>query len=312
MKFLERALDGQNQFGKYLIVVLGGFFGGQIIGSIPLVIAIMVKVIHSSGGVIHPENMMDLASFGFSKNLTLFLMMLPFLVSLFFTIGLIKLLHKRTFAESVNGARKLRINRIGFGALVWTLLMAVYLIIDASIAPGNYLWQFDGRKFIILIFISLSLIPLQTTFEELMFRGYLAQGIGARTKNRWLAILIPTLLFGLIHITNPEVKEYGFWLSMPQYFFFGLLFGLISVLDDGIELAIGIHAANNIFLSLFTTHSASVLQTDALFEIQTIDPLKELIVLVVSGLIVLAYFAYKYKWNFGVLKQKIEIQPINN
>jgi hypothetical protein len=65
------------------------------------------------------------------------------------------------------------------------------------------------------------------------------------------------------------------------------------------------HAANNIFLSIFITHSASALQTDALFEVSTIDPGKELIILVASGLIALSYFAYRFKWNFGILNQKI-------
>ncbi|MDR2682286.1 MAG: CPBP family intramembrane metalloprotease [Dysgonamonadaceae bacterium] len=308
MKFLERALDGQNQFWKYLIVILGGFLGGQMIGSIPMVVAIIGKIVVNPGAInLDSVNATDLTVFGFSKNLTLFFMMFSTVVSLFLTIYLIKILHKRTFAESVNGRRKIRFGRVGHGAIVWTLLMLLYLIIDYCLTPGNYVLQLDWGKFIVLSLLSLCLIPLQTTSEELLFRGYLAQGVAAGTKNRWLAVLIPGLLFGLMHIANPEVKEFGFWLAMPQYVFFGLLFGLVAVLDDGIELAMGMHAANNVFLSIFTTHAASAFQTDALFEIQTIDPLKELIVLVVSGLLVLAYFAVRYQWNFKILNQKIQM-----
>jgi membrane protease YdiL (CAAX protease family) len=146
---------------------------------------------------------------------------------------------------------------------------------------------------------------LQTTAEEVLFRGYLAQGVAAWTKNRWLALIIPSVIFGLIHFANPEIKEYGFWLAMPQYIFFGLLWGLISILDDGIELAIGMHAANNVFLSIFVTHSSSALQTDALFEMQTVAPVRDLAMLVVVGTLSLVYFAYRYKWNFGILNQKI-------
>ncbi|MDR1582291.1 MAG: CPBP family intramembrane metalloprotease [Prevotellaceae bacterium] len=311
MKFLERALDAQNQFWKYLIVILGGFFGGQLIGSIPLVIAFVVKAIVNHGDMaVDSMNVTDLTAWGFSRNLVFALMMFSTVVALFTTILLIKVLHKRTFSESVNGRRRMRIGRMGLGALVWAFLMAVYLVVDYLVDPSNYVFQLDWGKFIVLTLLSLCLIPLQTTSEELLFRGYLAQGVAGWTKNRWLAILIPGLLFGLMHITNPEVKEFGFWLAMPQYVFFGLLFGLISVLDDGIELAIGMHAANNIFLSIFTTHAASVLQTDALFEIQTIDPLKELLVLVVSGLLMLGYFAVRYKWNFKILNQKVEIQSV--
>jgi len=306
MKFLERALDGQNQVWKYLIVCLVGFFGGQLLGSIPIAVVIAVKTIAAQGAVtLNPDNMMDMTGLGLSKNLVFFLLLFSTVVALFFTIWLIRLLHNRTFSETVNGRRKIRIGRIGSGALVWTILMAVYLLIDYSFNSGDYVLQLDWGKFIVLIILVFALIPLQTTSEELLFRGYLAQGIAASTNSRWMAILIPGLLFGMMHFTNPEVKEFGFWLAMSQYILFGLMYGLVSVLDDGIELAIGMHAANNIFLSIFVTHSASALQTDALFEVKTIDPVKDLIVLIVSLLIVLAYFAYRYKWNFSVLSQKV-------
>ena len=72
-----------------------------------------------------------------------------------------------------------------------------------------------------------------------------------------------------MHVMNPEIKEFGFLTMMPQYISFGLLFGIISVLDNGIELAIGAHAANNIFLSIFVTQKSSTLQTVAMFEQQT-------------------------------------------
>jgi len=306
MKFLERAFDGQNQFWKYLLVCLAGFLGGQILGSIPMVIVIMIKAYTGGGSMaMNPNNMMDLTALGISKNLIFFLAMFSFVVSLLVTIFLIKVLHQRTFSETVNGTRKIRIGRLVSGATAWTIVMVVYLIIDYSFNSGNYVLQLNWGNFIVLIILSLCIIPFQITSEELVFRGYLVQGVAAWTKNRYLAILFPGLLFGLMHIANPEVREFGFWLSMPQYVFFGLLFGLISVLDDGIELAMGMHAANNIFTLIFTTHAASALPTDALFEVQTINPAKELVALLITGLIVLAYFAFRYKWNFRIMNKVI-------
>ena len=52
----------------------------------------------------------------------------------------------------------------------------------------------------------------------------------------WLVIIIPGVLFGLMHIANPEVKEYGFWLTIPQYVMFGLFFGLIITICIGLPL----------------------------------------------------------------------------
>ena len=306
MKFLERAFDQQNQGWKYLIVFLAAFYGGLILGSIPLTSVIMYKVITSGEHYsLNLDNMTDFTGFGISKNLALFLSMFVFVVILIIAILLIKVFHKRSFAETVNGTQKVRIKRCFTGAAVWGILMAIYLLISYFTDPGNFHLQFNLSAFIPLFLISILLIPVQTTSEEFLFRGYITQGVAGLTKNRWLAILIPALLFGLVHSFNPEIKEFGFWITMPQYVFFGLLFGLISVLDDGIELAIGMHAANNVFLSLFATHSASALQTDAVFEQFKIDPVNDLISLIIMGIITFAFFAWKYKWNFKILNQKI-------
>ena len=307
MNFIERAFDRQNQWWKYLIIIIAGFFGGQLLGVIPLVVVMISKAIASGGAIaFNTENMADLTVFGISKNAGLLLLLLPFVVSLIITVWLIKVLHKRTFKETVNGTNKLRFGRIGVGFGVWVALIAVYSIGDYLINPDNFVLQFDVAKFIPLLLISFLIIPLQTTSEEILLRGYLTQGIAALTRSRLLAIILPGVIFGLLHSFNPEVKEFGFAIAMSQYITFGLLFGLVAVMDDGIELAIGMHAANNIFMSLFVTSKSSVLQTDAVFEQLNLNPMKDALSLIVVSIIAVVYFAYKYKWDFRILTKKIE------
>jgi len=303
MKFLERALDHQNQWWKYLLIIVVGFFGGSIIGSIPLFVVIASKAVASGGGVV---SMTDLSVYGISKNVALLLQMLPFVTSLIVTAYLIKALHKRSFKETINGTNKLRFSRMGVGFGIWVALMSVYYIGYYLINPDNFVLQFDVTKFIPLLLVSILFISLQSTYEEFLVRGYLTQGFAVLTRNRLLAILLSCLFFGLIHIFNPEVNELGFMLAMSQYVFFGLLFGLVAVLDDGIELSIGMHAANNIFLSLFITNKSFAFQTDAVFEQLSINPIKETLSLIVLGIIAVLYFTYKYKWNFRILTKKIE------
>jgi membrane protease YdiL (CAAX protease family) len=306
MRFLEHSFKQPNQFWMYLLIFVGAFLGGQIIGSIPFVCVILSKILASGAAIPDSNIIFNPAELGISKNVTFFLIMLAPLTTLICTILLIKVLHKSSFSETVNGTKKIRICRMLNGAAVWGILMAVYLVMDYLISPENYILQFDLAQFIPLFLISILLVPLQTTSEELLFRGYLAQGVAAWTKSRWLAFLIPGLVFGLIHAFNPEVKAFGFWLAMPQYIFFGLIFGLVAILDDGIELPIGMHAANNVFLSLFITHHASALQTDAVFEQVNINPGKEALMLLLIGIIAIAYFAWKYKWNFKILNTRIK------
>lgn len=307
MKFLERALDGKNQWWKYLLVIFGSFILSQIILMIPLIILTVVNVIRNDGKMPEPQSgATSLSQFGLSQNGELILMLSVFVVLLISAIFLIKKLHNRSFSEIVNGRKKIRWNRFWVGVFIWGTISLIYIMYDYISNPTNFKLQFNLMSFIPLFFISFILIPWQTTCEEFMFRGYLAQGIGAWTRSRWLAIIIPALLFGLLHFANPEVKEFGFWVTMPQYIGFGLLFGLISVLDDGIELAMGMHAINNILASLVTTHKASAFQTSAIFEIQEINPQKDLSEFIIISVIVFVLLAKKYKWNLKILNQKIE------
>ncbi len=312
MKHLERALDGQNQFWKYLVNFIVSLIGGGIVGSIPLIIVIAVKSIEY-GNVegLSSGNIADLTAYGISKNMSLFLMMLPMVVSFFTCFALLRPFHKRSFSEVVNGTGQIRWNRFFVGFGVWFVLYALYLLGSYIIDPQNFVFQFEISSFIPLFLISVLIIPFQTTFEELMFRGYLGQAIGAWTRNRWLVMIIPAILFGLMHSANPEVKEYGFWLTMPQYVIFGLIFGLTTVLDDGIEVSMGVHAANNIFAALFITNKASVFQTPAVFNQQKVDPMLETGILLLMGIFMVFILAKKYKWNFNVLNIKIEKEIIS-
>jgi MFS superfamily sulfate permease-like transporter len=69
------------------------------------------------------------------------------------------------------------------------------------------------------------------------------------------------------------------------YFAMGFFFSLITLRDQGIELALGVHAANNLFAGLFANYEVSALPSPSLFTVQTLDPAYGLISLVV-GMIV--------------------------
>jgi hypothetical protein len=107
--------------------------------------------------------------------------------------------------------------------------MLISLAVTYFTSPGDLVLQFKASSFIPLFFISLVLIPFQTSFEEITFRGYLMQGIATNTHSRIWALVITSLIFGLLHSFNPEVKEYGFLATMPQYIGFGVIFGLMAL-----------------------------------------------------------------------------------
>jgi membrane protease YdiL (CAAX protease family) len=308
MKYLENILGKDNAFWKYIVVAIVTFIAMQIIGGIFAGIVIVIHVLRQGGDFTQEmaANIKSLSDIGISENTVLLMMLVPFAAGLLTAWLLIKGMHRQTFAETVNGRDAIRWNRVIAGFGVWFALMAVFLAGSYIVNPDNFRVQFDAEKFVPLLIISLLFIPLQTTCEEYIFRGYIAQGIGAWTRNRWLVIIIPALLFGLMHYSNNEVKEHGFWVAMPPYIIFGLFFGLVAVLDDGIELPIGMHAANNLFACLFVTNGASSLRTPAVFYQEEIFHLSDTVGLIVAAALAMMWFYRKYQWNFDILNRRIE------
>lgn len=297
----------KNQWWKYLANIFISFTASNTIGIIPLVVVLLFYAVKNMETIpLTYENVMNLPLQGISLNIFLALMLFTFVIALIVLVFFFKPFHKRTYKQVINGTNKIRWNRFFIGLAVWFIISAIGLGVDLWLNPSNYVFQLDLSTFIPLILITIILIPIQTTYEEITFRGYLAQGVAAYTKNRWWTIIIPGVLFGLLHSFNPEIAEHGFLLMMPQYVFFGLFFGLVAVLDDGIETAMGIHAANNMFVCLFTTNSSSALQTPAVFNVININPVGSGIALVVFSLVALGILYKTNKWDFKVLNKKIE------
>ena len=125
-----------------------------------------------------------------------------------------------------------------------------------------------------------------------------------------------SVLFALLHAFNPEVKDFGFITMMPQYLLFGLVFGIVSIMDDGIEVAMGAHTANNIFLCIFVTNSSSALQTSALYEQKNVYPWTEFIGLLIASVIFIIVLKLIFRWdNFSriwgkISKKEVVIQTV--
>lgn len=306
MNFLESSLKPKTSLWYYFLGIVIALIAANFIGALPYISVIFYQGF-KNGFTLQEiaANTSNIEALGISKNMALALILFAFTIGLLVLIPLFKAFNKRTVKEIINGTQNIRYKRLFWGAAAWATLMAITTLIDYLITPDNFIINFNPASFIILIIISLILIPIQASFEEISFRGYLAQGIAGATGSRIWSIFIPAILFGLMHSLNPEVAKYGFFAMMPQYIFFGLVFGLIATLDDGIELSIGMHAANNIFLSLFVTNQSSALQTDAILNQITIDPMKEFLVLILSSILVVIFFAKKYNWNFSILLERV-------
>lgn len=297
--FFESALKGKNSFWRYVVMFIVVFAATNIVGALPLVLVLVFNSVKNPEVLdASSDNLMDLSIYGIDPNTGLVLIIFPFIVGLITFVLLMKPMHRRSVMTVFNGSGRIRWNRFFLSALVWLALMGVYLYFSISNNPDNFTINNTSSTLIWLVIIAIFLVPFQTTLEEILFRGYLMQGAGAWFGNKWLPLIITSLLFGLMHGFNPEVKDFGFWIMMPQYVLFGLVFGILTIFDDGIELAMGAHAANNVFLSIFITHKSSALQTAAVFEQKDVYPWADFLSLLLVSVLFISLMGILNKWCF--------------
>lgn len=268
MNFIQQAYKGENQWYLYLLVVFIVILGWQFLGVIPLAITAVLYSENTSEFLRAAES--SFMNLGINKNLFLFMMVVMFafgLVSLF--IG-IKYIHKRAVRTVITSRNEIDWSRFWFGFVVWGVLCAAVVSADIFLSPENYTWNFKPIPFFTLLIVSFLFLPIQTSFEELLFRGYFMQGLGTWFKNRWVPLIVTSVAFGLLHGANPEVEKLGY-ISMVFYIGTGFFFGITTLLDEGTELALGLHAINNIVAAFLVTTDWTVFQTDALF-VDTSEP----------------------------------------
>jgi len=207
-------------------------------------------------------------------------------------------IHKRPIISLITSRKKIDWNRIFYGFTLWFGITLTTIIIDYSLSPENYILNFKALPFLILLIVSFIMMPIQTSFEELLFRGYLIQGLGVVFKNAFVPLFVTSIIFGLLHIFNPEYDKLG-PLVMVYYIGTGFLFGITTLMDEGTELSLGMHAANNIVASIFVTTNWTVFQTDALL-IDTSEPnisFEMVLPVFIIYPLVLIIFSKKYGWT---------------
>jgi uncharacterized protein len=293
--FLSLAFKPENHFWKYLVgsIVI---IAASVIGQIPISVAVVVKLL-ADGKSIATLSQDDLMQ-TLEKNLTLFLLLFSFFVALIGIYFVVRLIHKQRFIDIITTRVHIDWKRFFFAFGIWGVFQTVMIFISYYLAPEDFIWNFKLNQFLILAVIAIVMIPIQTSVEELVFRGYLMQGFGLLAKNRWFPLVLTSVIFGTLHIANPEVAKMGY-ITLVYYIGTGFFLGILTLMDDGLELSLGFHAANNLVAALLITSDWSAFQTYSVFKdisepsagLEIITP-----VLVIFPML-LFIFSKKYKWT---------------
>jgi hypothetical protein len=292
--FIEQGVRKTNFFGKYL---MGSFliFIASTIGQVPLILAVAYETV--TNGREFPTGNDALMRF-FEPNLTLFLLLISFVFALYGLYLVVKHLHKQTMLSITTTRKKVDWSRVAFAFSIWSLFSVLSTLIYYYLAPEDFVLNFKPIPFLVLVLIGSLLIPIQTSTEEYVFRGYLMQGFGNLSGNKWFPLVMTSLIFGGMHFFNPEVTKMGN-IIMIYYVGTGLFLGILTLMDEGLELALGFHAANNLLGALLVTSDWTVFQTHSILK-DISEPetgMDVLMPVVIVYPILLYIFSKKYHWT---------------
>jgi len=278
--FIQLAHQGKNQGWRYFVGSLLALFTFLIPGgfiSFQLLLAYVQLDGNADTRLLTPDEFLpgDLPVAGVSP---LVLYVVYNLAFPFFLLGIylaVRYLHGRSLHTLITPFRRISWRRIAQGFGVFFVLKVIEVLVSYLLAPEDFtLNAFDPGAFFVFLAWVMVLTPLQIAAEELFCRGYLLQGIGSK-YGQLAAVLLTTVLFTALHGFNPEVSSQGnvegSLTILLYYFMVGAFLAWLTIKDKTIELALGVHAANNIATFLLVTSANSAIPSPAIFSIADIE-----------------------------------------
>ncbi|WP_435625503.1 lysostaphin resistance A-like protein [Flagellimonas sp.] len=292
--YIEQGYKGFHELWRYILGFFSVFVVWQFVGSMPLLVALLMN----SGLDSMASGDIGAMSEVLGVNTFLFLMLLTFAIGLVALLFFVKVVHRQSLKSLTTARSKIDWKRVVFSFLLWGIISVIFILIDVYLSPDDYVFNFKPEPFLILFVVAVIMIPIQTSMEEYYMRGYLMQGLGIAAKRKWIPLVITSLLFGSLHLFNPEVEKLGYGI-MVFYIGTGLFLGILTLMDDGLELALGFHAANNLITALLVTADWTAFQTDSIYK-DISEPVlgwDVLIPVFVIFPLLLFFFSKKYKWS---------------
>lgn len=284
--FIEQGYKGKIGLWKYWVPILG-FSALMIVNYVmtinsPMDVDVMMKQVIDKIGL----NAFFILAIG------------PLVAGFFVILGWVYLVHGQSIISLTTSRKKVDWKRILFAFLLWGGITTLMMLADIMMSPDDYVFNFKPVPFFILLVMAIVLVPLQTSFEEYMFRGHLMQGLGIMARNRWVPLVATSVLFGVMHAANPEVGKIGYGI-MVFYIGTGFFLGILTLMDEGLELALGFHAANNLTAALLVTADWTAFQTNSIYKDVSQPTLgwDIFIPVLIIYPILLLIFSKKYGWS---------------
>ena len=241
--FLDNASAGENNIWRYIFTII-------LTWGTPLVFQIIIIIfalsIFYSPGTANGSSLFDITS---NPLVLIALVGVTSVVSIIFLYIGVRFIHLRKFISLVSTDSKFNWKKLLKGGGVWFVILTVSTLVSLIIDPRGLEITFNPNTFTLLLVLSLLVFPIQASFEELFFRGYLMQGFGLLSKKPIVPLIITSVIFASLHYFNGSYTLLSVDIVL-QVFILGLTLGIITLGENRLETAMGVHISNNIFASL--------------------------------------------------------------
>lgn len=299
MKFILQAQNYKHDWWRFLLVIGSSYVMSFIIAAIVYTLVLLLFGI--SGNIVFFEEIINtpaVCPFPFIEAI------ISFSWHCFFLIGFIiffKLLHKGKWNCLVNSFSKFRWNRL-LCAISLELLLSL-LLLNNQLEQADAKFVFNVAEFLPYLLVLIVMLPIQVYTEEIFSRSYLGQMVGLVAKYPIIPIVITSIVFTLFHYGDLQYAD-SYVTLFSAIGILGIMYGFIMVLDDGIEICLGLHLANNLFAFVVFKESglSGLFERQIYYKFGWIEVLFQLI----YAIIILLVFTKLYHWDWRRLFQKIE------
>lgn len=199
-------------------------------------------------------------------------LLLPFLLVLVLTALFYRLICKEKPAYLLRRDRPVNWGYFFRATIACVLVQGLFLFTDALIFPENYEWQGMQNSWPAYAAMGLVGYAWQALAEEILFRTLLMRMIYAFVPNAWASMIVSSLLFGSMHLGNPEVQAMGLGYMSVMYFSSGLLLSWFIYRSGGLEFAWAFHWVNNWIGSVVVTYASSAVPGPSLWKCREPEP----------------------------------------
>lgn len=239
--FLDNAHQGKNNWWRYILTSAAAWIGPFILILIVLIPFIILS--HPVKMNIGPDEVVN------TINPLILLIMLGVYYTLSFVLFYFcsRFIHGKTLMNLISTVSKFNWKNMLKGASLWSIIIGFSLVVDVLINPSSVKLSLD-LPFLTLLMMSVIIFSIQASFEEIFFRGYLMQGIGLLTRKPFIPLFLTSAIFAIGHFWNGTSIITGIG-AVVNMFILGMVLGIITLGENGLETAIGAHIANNILVT---------------------------------------------------------------